>query len=102
MCSKIRAPSNYEKNAVLLNFISNIVWLELWIRLKAYKAKKLHNMKGPSMHFNRWRDKTEKSYDSRMNANVKENVIPMCSKIRAPLYYGKILYFSLPYQIFSD
>ena len=59
-------------------------------------------MQGPRMQFNQRRNKTKKSYGSHMNANVEENAFQMCSKIRAPLHYGKMPFFSLPYQIFSD
>ena len=46
--------------------------------------------------------KQKKSYGSHINANDEENAIKMCSKIRAPSHYEKMLFFLLPYQIFFD
>ena len=81
------------KECVLLIIITNIYRLESPIRLKSidYAAETLHNMQGRRVPVcNLTNDVTKKkSYGSHMNANVEENAIQMCSKIRVPSHFGK-------------
>ena len=50
------------------------------------------------MHSNQRRDETKKLYGTHMKANVEENTILMCPKIRATSYYAKNLH-SIHYHI---
>ena len=56
-------------------------------------------MKDPHMQFNQCHNGKKKSYDSHMNANVKENAIQMCSQIKAPSLYNDKNMISFHYHI---
>ena len=102
MCPKIKAISHYARKCCSFDYHFKYFQIKIVSQAKLYtKLKHCITYRVPVCNLSDDVTKLKKSYGNHMKANVEENIILMCPKIKATLYYAVIqlrMMFSLTHN----